>query len=175
MKRPTKTISALLTLVLVTVLGQAIVQAQTNTTTTSASEPDEGLQFQKGEFNISPFGTYVDQVGGKWGAGVAGTYFITDKLGVGAATYWTQTGGTFFDNIEFEGYFRLPLKRIAPYGVASLGYQFDRSYWFETIGAGVDFRAFKRLDAFADVQWRIANTSISGNGAFLRVGVRFDL
>jgi hypothetical protein len=157
-------------------MGQAVMMAQTNTTTsTSAPAPDEGVKFQKGEFNLSPFGTYVDRQGGKWGAGVAGTYFITDKIGIGGATYWTDTGGTFLDNAEFEGYFRLPLKRIAPYGVVSLGYEFDHSYWFETIGAGLDFRAFKRLDAFADVQWRIVNSSVSENGVFLRVGVRFNL
>jgi hypothetical protein len=150
------------------------VLAQTN-----APPPDPGSdnakEFHKGEIAISPFGTYVDQSGGKWGAGVTGTYFVTDMIGAGLATYWTDTGGTFFDNIVVEGYFRVPLKRIAPYGVVGLGYQFDREYWFETIGAGVDFRAFKRLDAFADVQWRIANSSISHNGAMLRLGVRFSL
>jgi len=175
MRAPNRIITALLTLGVVTIMSQVVLLAQTN-----APAPDPGSdqtkEFNKGEWAISPFGTYVDQAGGKWGAGVSGTYFITDMLGIGAATYWTETGGTFFDNVVFEGYFRLPLfKRIAPYAVASLGYQFDRDYWFETIGAGLDFRAFRRLDAFADVQWRIANSSISQNGAMLRLGVRFSL
>lgn len=174
MKLSTRIVTTLLTIGVVTSLGQAVVLAQTD-----APPPDPGSdnakEFSKGEISISPFGTYVDQSGGKWGAGVTGTYFVTDKIGVGAATYWTETGGTFFDNVVLEGYFRFPLKRIAPYGVVGLGYQFDRDYWFETIGAGVDFRAFKRLDAFADVQWRIANSSISQNGAMLRLGVRFSL
>src|SRR5215471_18461069 len=75
---------------------------------------DEDVDFKKGEINFSPFGTYVDKAGGKWGAGAALTYFVTDKIGLGGATYWTDTGGTFFDNFEAEGYFRLPLfKRIA--------------------------------------------------------------
>jgi len=136
---------------------------------------DEDVDFKKGEINFSPFGTYVDKAGGKWGAGAALTYFVTDKIGLGGATYWTDTGGTFFDNFEAEGYFRLPLfKRIAPYAVGTIGYQFDRDYWFETVGAGVDFRAFKHIQAFGDLQYRIANTSNSGNGAFLRIGARFD-
>ena len=42
------------------------------------------------------------------------------------------------------------------------------------IGAGVDFRAFKKIDAFGDIQYRIANDS-SHNGALLRLGVRFAL
>jgi hypothetical protein len=173
MKAPNRLLAALLAFGMATLIGQAI--AQTNAPPSNPGSDDEP-KYNKGEFNLSPFGTYVDQAGGKWGAGLAGTYFITDKIGIGAATYWTHTGGTFLDNVEFEGYFRLPLfKRIAPYGVASLGYQFDRSYWFETIGAGVDFRAFKRLDAFGDVQWRISNSSVSQNGAMLRLGVRFSL
>ena len=159
----------ILSLLLFAGMSQAAMLAQTN------ADSDEPKEFQKGEFNLSPFGTYVDQAGGKWGAGAAATYYMTDKIGLGAATYWTETGGTFFDNIEFEGYFRVPLKRLAPYGVFTLGYQFDREYWFEGIGAGLDFRAFKRLDAFADFQWRIVNSSVSDNGPFLRLGVRFNL
>jgi len=141
----------------------------------STSSPDDELMFNKGELNISPFATYVNQTGGKWGAGAALTYFLHENIGVGAATYWTDLGGTMFDNAEAEGYFRLPiLKVVAPYAVGSVGYQFDRHYWFETIGAGVDFRPFKRIDAFSDIQYRIANSSAL-NGVFLRIGVRFTL
>jgi hypothetical protein len=133
------------------------------------------MMFNKGELNISPFATYVNQTGGKWGAGAALTYFIQENIGLGAATYWTDLGGTLFDNVEAEGYFRLPiLKVVAPYAVGSVGYQFDHRYWFETIGAGVDFRPFKNIDAFSDLQYRIANSSAL-NGVFLRVGVRFTL
>lgn len=212
MQTSKRILAALLSYGMVTAVGQTVLLAQTDTTTSSTQptasaptdattpttqanasppsdtttsttqatilapdESDISLEFAKGEFNLSPFGTYVDQAGGRWGAGVAGTYFLTDKIGIGAATYWTDTGGTFFDNLIFEGYFRLPLKRVAPYAVAALGYQFDHTYWFETIGGGIDFRAFKRLDAFADLQWRFANSDKSGNGALLRFGLRFNL
>lgn len=173
MKPSKRIVTALLAVGLAATLGQGVVLAQTNTPSSNAGS-DQTMEFHKGEWNVSPFGAYSDQAGGKWGAGVAGTYFMTDKIGLGAATYWTDTGGTFFDNVEVESYFRFPLKRIAPYGVVSLGYQFDRDYWFETIGVGVDFRAFKRFDAFTDFQWRIADSSRSGDGPFLRLGVRFS-
>jgi hypothetical protein len=169
MKTSKRKVVSLLILGMVSALSQVGALAQ-------QAAADDGKQFQKGELNFSPFGTYVDQAGGKWGAGAALTYFLTDKIGVGAATYWTELGGTAFDNAEAEGYFRLPLfKRIAPYAVGSIGYQFDREYWFETLGAGVDFRAFKRLDAFADAQYRFSDSgSKSGDGAFVRLGVRMS-
>ena len=162
--RTTKLVTSLVCIGAVAVLGLATAWAQ-----------DDEPRFQKGELDVSGFGAYADQVGGKWGAGAAATYFLTENLGLGGATYWTETQGTFFDNLEAEGYYRLTLfKRVAPYAVGGIGYQFDRDYWFETIGAGVDFRAFKKIDAFGDIQYRIANDS-SHTGALLRLGVRFSL
>ena len=164
MKKTMKVVTALACLGAVATLGMIKASAQ----------DDKEMRFHKGEFDISPFGVYVDKSGGKWGAGAAATYFILENLGIGAATYWTDTGGTFFDNAEAEGYFRIPLlKIVAPYAVGSVGYQFDRAYWFETIGAGVDFRPFKNISAFSDLQWRITNNSTS-DGAFVRFGVRLS-
>jgi hypothetical protein len=140
----------------------------------STAWAQDEARFNKGEWDVSPYATYVDKVGGKWGAGAALTYFVTDKIGVGASTYWTDGGGTFFDNAAGEAYFRLPIgKAIAPYAVGSVGYQFDYAYWVETFGAGIDFRPFKNLSAFSDLQWRIADQS-TRNGAFLRLGARFS-
>ena len=174
MNETPRTFRYLISLGAIALLSLSTSLAQTNTTSTS-TDKDEEARFRKGEMDVSPFGVYVDQAGGKWGAGAALTYFITDKIGIGGATYWTETGGTFFDNAEFEGYFRIPLlKVVAPYAVASLGYQFDRDYWFQTIGVGADFRPFKRLNAFSDLQWRIADSSRSGDGVFLRLGARFS-
>jgi hypothetical protein len=156
-------------------MGLGVIAVLSQVATLTAADEEES-RFQKGEKDVSAFGAYIDQAGGKWAAGAALTYFITDKIGVGGSTYWTETGGTFFDNAEAEGYFRLPLfNRLAPYAVGGVGYQFDRHYWFETIGAGLDFRAFKRWDAFSDVQYRISNSSgKSHDGAFVRLGVRFS-
>ncbi len=93
--------------------------------------------------------------------------------GVGGATYWTDAGGTFFDNAFGEAYFRTPLfESGSPYAVGSVGYQFDSDEWVETLGAGVDFRAFKKISAFSDIQWRFAEHT--KDGVFLRLGVRFS-
>lgn len=128
-------------------------------------------RFNRGEWEVSPFLTYVDKTGDNWGVGATAMYFVTRNVGVGGTTYWTDFGGRFFDNAAGEAQLRLPLfKRLAPYGVASLGYQFDSKEWFETLGAGADFRAFKRLSAFADIQWRFANET--RDGIFLRLGAR---
>ncbi len=132
----------------------------------------EESRFRAGEFDVSPFATYVDKSGDNWGLGASVTYFMTDKIGLGASTYWTDFGGTFFDNLAGEAYFRLPLfKSIAPYAVGSVGYQFDSEEWFETLGGGLDFRAFKNISAFGDVQYRFANET--RDGVVLRLGVRF--
>ena len=186
MKQAASVINRLISFGALVALSQVSALAQTNTaqanppaqpppSTTSSSGSDEESRFKRGEWDVSPFATYVDKAGGKWGAGAALTYFITDKIGIGGATYWTDTGGTFIDNAEAEGYFRLPIfKRLAPYAVGSIGYQFDRQYWFETVGAGLDFRAFKHLDAFSDIQYRFSNDEDkSKGGIFLRLGVRF--
>lgn len=82
--------------------------------------------------------------------------------------------GSFIDNIEGEAYFRLPLfDRIAPYAVGGIGYEFETDEWFETLGAGVDFRVFEKISAFGDIQWRFANET--KDGVFLRLGVRIAL
>jgi hypothetical protein len=162
-------LGALAALCLLAALAQTNATAQTN-----AAATEEEPRFKAGEKDFSPFGVYTDQAGGKWGAGAALTYFVTDKIGAGLSSYWTELGGTFFDNLEGEGYFRLPLlKVIAPYAVGGVGYQFDRHYGFETIGLGLDFRAFKHLDAFGDLQYRFSNDDDkSKSGTFLRLGVR---
>ena len=51
------------------------------------------------------------------------------------------------------------------------GYQFDSDEWFETLGAGVDFRPFENIAAFGDIQYRFANQT--RDGVFIRLGVRF--
>ena len=130
-------------------------------------------RFRPGEWEISPFATYVDKAGDNWGVGATAMYFVTKNFGVGGTTYWTDFGGTFFDNAAAEGQFRLPfMKSLAPYVVASLGYQFDSEEWFETLGGGINFRAFEKLSAFSDVQWRFANDT--GDGVFIRLGIRLS-
>jgi hypothetical protein len=146
------------------------------TTTTAPADESEGL-FRKGEWTLSPFGAYVNQAGGKWAGGLAATYFLEKHFGIGGSTYWTEGGGSFFDNLEAEGYFRLPVfKRLAPYAVGGIGYQFDREYSFQTLGGGIDFKLLKRFDGFSDIQYRFSNDhDKSPNGAFIRFGLRFSI
>ena len=138
----------------------------------SAIAQQGGTRFQPGEWEVSPFATYVDKDNGKWGAGAALTYFLTSNIGLGASTYWTDFKGTFFDNAAGEAYFRIPIfKAVSPYAVGSIGYQFDTTEWFETIGGGVDFRLFDKIAAFSDIQYRFANQT--KDGVFIRLGARF--
>lgn len=158
MKRTISIFTSLLCFALVTVRAQ-----------------EKETRFRPGEWEVSPFATYVDRTGNKWGAGIEGTKFLNNNFGLGVSTFWTEGGGTFFDNIAGEGYFRIPLfQSVSPYAVGSLGYEFEASRaWFETLGAGIDFRAFKRFAAFSDIQYRWVNETNIRNGVFLRLGVRF--
>jgi hypothetical protein len=139
----------------------------------TALAADDDSRFKPGEWDFSPFATYVDKVGDDWGVGASLTYFVTDMLGVGAATYWTDFGGTLFDNAAGEAYLRIPFfKSLAPYAVGSVGYQFDSDEWFETLGGGLDFRPFNNISAFGDIQYRFANET--RDGVMVRLGVRFS-
>jgi len=93
------------------------------------------MRYQGGQFGISPFVTYADQVGDDdWGSGLSLAYFLTKSPGIGATTYWTNFGGPFFDNLAGEAYFRIPLlKVLAPHAVGGVGYEFETEEWFETI------------------------------------------
>jgi len=136
-----------------------------------AQEADD--RFHPGEWDISPFLTYVDKKGDNWGAGAAVTYFPKKNFGIGGSTYWTEFGGSLFDNLNAEAYLRLPIgRRVAPYAVGSVGYLFDTDEWGTTLGGGIDFRAFKKLSAFSDIQWRF--TQDTKDGVFLRLGVRIS-
>lgn len=130
-----------------------------------------GDRFRAGEWDLSPFATYVDKTGDDWGVGTSVTYYLTKSIGVGATTYWTDFGGSFFDNLYGEAYFRLPIgRRVAPYAVGSVGRVFDNDEWSATLGGGLDFRAFKRISAFSDLQWRYVEHS--KEGVLLRLGAR---
>lgn len=129
-------------------------------------------RFRPGEWDLSPFLTYVDKSGDNWGLGASLTYFLTKNIGVGGSTYWTDFGGAFIDNIYGEAFFRVPItQRFSPYAVGSVGYVFETEEWSATAGGGVDFRLFKHLGAFGDIQWRFVEHT--REGAFARLGVRF--
>lgn len=128
-------------------------------------------RFRPGEWDVSPFLTYVDREGDDWGLGASVTYFPIKNLGVGGSTYWTDFRGVFIDNLSGEAYFRIPVaKAVAPYAVGSLGYVFETEEWCATFGGGVDFRLFKSVSAFSDIQYRVVEHT--REGVFLRLGAR---
>ena len=130
-------------------------------------------RFRPGEWDLSPFATYVDKKGNDWGFGTSVTYFPIKNFGLGGSTYWADSGGALIDNLSFEAYLRLPIAlTLAPYAVGSVGYDFENNERIMTLGGGVDFRVFKKLSAFSDIQWRFAKDT--KDGAFLRLGVRFS-
>ena len=136
-----------------------------------ATGQETAERFQAGQWDLSPFATYVDKAGDNWGVGAAVTYYVTKNVGVGGSTYWTDFSGAFIDNLNAEGYFRIPIgNKVSPYAVGSVGYAFESSEWTTSIGGGVDFRFLKRISAFSDLQWRIAQDT--RDGAFLRLGAR---
>lgn len=156
-------------------LAQTTAPNQTNAPAPAVTmSPESSDRFKQNEWDLSVYALYSDQAGHKWGIGSAATYFFTPQIGAGGSTYWTEAGGTLFDNLAAEGYYRFPLQNVvAPYAVISVGRQFDRQYWFESFGGGVDYRAFENISAFSDLQFRVADTSRSQNGIVLRVGARF--
>lgn len=137
-----------------------------------ASGQETAERFRAGEWDVSPFVTYVDKSGDNWGLGGSVTYFPSKMVGVGASTYWSDFRGVFIDNMSGEAYVRIPvLKSVAPYAVGSLGYVFETEEWSATFGGGVDYRIFKRLSAFGDLQYRFVEHT--RDGVFARLGIRF--
>jgi hypothetical protein len=61
-------------------------------TAVSTLGAEEETRFVAGEWDLSPFATYVDKTGDKWGLGASATYFVTDKIGIGASTNETRDG-----------------------------------------------------------------------------------
>jgi outer membrane protein W len=134
----------------------------------------EGAElFNDQELALSFYGSYVDKHDSKVAPGAGVTYFFTRNLGVGAFTFWENYDGTFFDNISAEAYFRWPLDRLrlAPYGLAGIGYSFETEEHFGEVGVGAEFRLNERWGAFGDVRWQINGDT--DNGVGVRFGVRF--
>jgi len=128
--------------------------------------------FNARERVFSLFGSYVDKPGDYGGMGVGVTYYITQRLGVGAVTHVEDIGGTIIDNVAGEGYFRFPLKNapIAPYVTAAIGRSFDTHEMFYLAGGGAEWQWKPRLRAFGDLSWQINDDS--RDGFALRLGVR---
>ena len=128
--------------------------------------------FTAKEKSLFVFGSYVDKNNSDIAPGVGLSYFITDKIGVSASTFWENTSGTFIDNIAAEGIFRLPLRNLplAPYGLVGVGYSFESEDSFQYFGGGAEWRFNEKWGAFGDLRWQFNNDSDDGVG--VRFGVR---
>ena len=130
--------------------------------------------FRASEFSLSLFGGWVDKDDSDFTPGAGLTYYITKHIGVGAATYWENWEGTFFDNVAGEGYFRLPIGDlpIAPYAVVAFGYSFESEETFESFGLGAEWKFNAKWSVFGDVRYLINNDT--DDGAALRLGARLS-
>ena len=135
-----------------------------------ASAADDS-PFEGREWSLSAFGGWIDKEDSKLTPGAGLTYFLTKHFGAGAFTHWENYEGTFFDNISAEGYFRLPLNRLAPYALVSFGYSFETEETFEAVGAGAEWRFAGKLGLFSDVRWLFNNDT--DDGIAIRAGVRW--
>lgn len=172
-----------------TIIGAILALAVTNIQAESA--------FDAKEFNLSFYGTgSVAQKNGSkatkpdketrapsastsysktdvdLGLGIAGDYFITKGLGIGARAESENAGHSFFDRTLGRVTLRAPLwDAIAPYGYCEGGFQFEDNRWLAGAGGGVELRLFnKSWGAFAEAGLETTTrTEASGRGA---VGVR---
>jgi hypothetical protein len=143
------------------------------TTATAASQSRE--VFTSDEAHLNLFGTYLNDADQTWGGGIGLETYYGKYFGIGVSTHLENIKGTFIDNIATEVTLRYPIQSIhlAPYAVGSYGYDFDRSEWFQAVGAGAEFRLGKTWGLFADYQWVFRNDS--KNGDYIRLGVRISL
>ncbi len=132
--------------------------------------------FKADEINLLAFGNYFDKHADQWGGGVGLQYYVSRVIGVGVSTHWEDWGGSFFDNVNGELYLRIPLGRlpIAPYGIGTGGYDFEREGWFGGGGAGAELRFSERFGLFGDIQWFVREGG-DRDGIGVRFGVRIAL
>ena len=158
-EHPMKTIKTLFVIAIVSLAIASPAAAQEET-------------FNGKEWSLSLFGSWVDKKDSDVAPGAGLSYFFTKNLGVGAFTHWENYGGTFFDNMSAEGYFRWPLDRLklAPYGLAGIGYSFETEESFGMFGAGAEWRFNPKWGAFGDVRWQVNGDTSDGVG--LRLGLR---
>ena len=151
--------------VLLAVLGLASMTA-------AAATPQ---LFKPEEAHLNLFGTYLNDADKTWGGGLGFDTFYGNYFGIGVVTHMENLTGTFIDNLAAEVTLRIPIQKLhlAPYVVGGYGYEFDRQEWFQSVGAGAEFRFSENWGIFADYQWVFRNDE--ENGDYIRLGVRISL
>jgi outer membrane protein W len=158
-----------------TCLSSITVQAAGDASDRFAFDPGTAM-FSANEFSLDLFGYHAsrNKDGGHndaWGPGVAGNYFFTENLGIGAETYADAFESPYLLNIL--GTFRWPIPSLsmAPYGIAGVGRQWDHAaQWLGHIGAGVEYRFNAKTGTFLDIRRVFAANS--PDYTLVRFGVR---
>jgi hypothetical protein len=132
--------------------------------------------FLKDEAHLDLFGTYLNNTSEKWGGGLGLDTYYGKYFGIGVVTHMENFTGTFIDNLAAEVTVRMPIEKfhLAPYVTGSYGYEFDNKDWFQSVGAGAEFRFSSNWGIFADYQW-VFRHSGAEDGEYIRMGIRIAL
>ncbi len=134
-----------------------------------------GAYFNEKETSTFLFGNYL-QYGedgeGDWGAGYSIDYFASQWFGLGITSHWERWSGVAYDNLGAEAIIRIPIQswRLAPYGIGTVGYDFEENEWFQGAGGGLEFRFSPKFGLAADYQYLWRDTP--DDGGFIRFGLR---
>ena len=143
-----------------------------------AAEP---THFLAGEWNLDLYsvGTLANESRSKddlvFGGGIGANYWITRGFGLGVVGETDNLFSGFehsvFDRALGRVLVRAPLwDRIAPYGYAEGGYQFERNRWVAGTGGGLDFRLAKGWGLFGEAGLQV---DPDGHGSMKgKLGVR---
>lgn len=135
--------------------------------------------FDDKAFSVSTFATYQANAtapkDGRLGAGLAVEYNFSRYVAVQASTFRNDWGAnSVFQNLALSPILRIPILdwKVAPYVIGSAGFDFDQdNARFYSAGVGLDWRATRKVGAFADVQqyWRQKSEDNLG----VRLGLRY--
>ena len=112
---------------------------------------------------------------GKFGTGLASTYWVTRNFGLGVDTAipaLDNLSGVLFDQVSLSFAARLPLGHAAPYAFGGLGRDFESGLWNTHAGAGVEWRFTPRTSVFVDARYIFA--SHETDSLTFRSGMRFS-
>jgi hypothetical protein len=134
--------------------------------------------FRAGEIQFDLFGTARGQNFDDYrvGAGAGVNYFFLRNLGVGLSGYSENSAHSVVDAADASIYLRFPFNRfnrVAPYGFAGTGYNFEDRQTSIHSGAGIEFRFNAHLGAFTDLRWTFDTDEPLDTGRSIwRAGIR---
>ncbi len=112
---------------------------------------------------------------GKFGAGIASTWWATRNFGVSLDTAipaLDNVSGVLFDQVSLSFSARLPIGHVSPYAFGGIGRDFESGLWNSHVGAGIEVRLNPRSGLFLDARYLFA--SHETDWLTIRSGVRFS-